>query len=95
MLNVYRCQILGDEFVTQSKSLPENEENHEIIKTAGKSLLAMSKPCKSKLQGNKDLYNSLYALEVHYKSLFLKDNSYDTLYQLISQLTNAYDPVLE
>lgn len=95
MLNINRCQILGNAFITQSKSLPENEENHEMIEAAGKSLLAMSKPCKAELQGNKDLYSSLYALEVHYKSLFLKDNSYDTLYQIVSQLTNAYDPVLE
>lgn len=94
-LNVNRCQILGNEVITQSNYLPVNEESQELIKAAGKSLLMMDKLCKTVLQGNKDLYNSLNSLEVYYKNLLSNDNSYDTLYQLFSQLTNTYDPVLE
>lgn len=90
-----RCQVLGDEFMILSKSLPENEEGHELVEASGKSLLVMSKPCKVKLQKNKELFNSFYTLERHYKNLVKQDKFFYSLYQLVNQLTNTYDPVLE
>lgn len=66
-----------------------------MVEAYGKSLLALKDLCKAKLHGNKELYKSLYMLEVHYKKLFEQDTYFKPLYQLVSQLTNIYDPVLE
>lgn len=72
-----------------------NEESHDMVGASGKSLLAMSKLCKVKLQGNEQLYNSLYKLEKNYKELAKQDNNLNPLYRLMNELTNTYDPVLE
>lgn len=89
------CNILGNEFIILSNQLPLDEENHEMVEASGKSLLAMQKLCKVKLQGNKELYQSFYTLQTHYKQLHQKDVFFDELYQLTTELTNTYDPVLE
>lgn len=90
-----RCNILGNEFIALSNRTPLDEENHEMVEASGKSLLAMQKLCKVKLQGNKDLYQSFYTLETYYKQLRQNDVFYDELYQLTTELTNTYNPVLE
>jgi len=90
-----RCNILGNEFIILSNQLPLDEENHDMVEASGKSLLAMQKLCKVKLQGNKELYQSFYTLQTHYKQLHQKDVFFDELYQLTTELTNTYDPVLE
>jgi len=90
-----RCNILGNEFIILSNRIPLDEENHEMVEASGKSLLAMQKLCKVKLQGNKDLYQSFYTLESYYKRLRQNDDFFDELYQLTTELTNTYDPVLE
>ncbi|VVC32192.1 Hypothetical protein CINCED_3A008175 [Cinara cedri] len=89
------CEILGNEFISLSNPLPTNQDSHDMIEASGKSLLALSKSCKAKLQGNKQLFKSLYILEIHYKKLFQKDKYFNTLFQLMNELTNTYDPVLE
>lgn len=66
-----------------------------MVEASGKSLLAMSKSCKPKLQGNKLLFESLYKLEAYYKKLFQQDNFFNDLYYLVNELTNTYDPILE
>jgi len=70
-------------------------ESHDMVEASGKSLLAMKDLCKAKLKEKKQLFNSLYTIESHYKKLFKKDNFFNPLYQLVSELTNTYDPVLE
>jgi len=90
-----RCNHLGNELIILSNQIPLDEENHEMVEAAGKSLLAMQKLCKVKLQGNKELYQSLYTLETYYKKSFQNDVFFDELYQLTTELTNTYDPVLE
>ncbi|XP_001943966.2 nucleotide exchange factor SIL1 [Acyrthosiphon pisum] len=89
------CNILGNEFIILSNQIPLDEENHDMVEASGKSLLAMQKSCKVKLQGNKELYQSFYTLQTHYKQLLQKDVFFDELYQLTTELTNTYDPVLE
>lgn len=69
----------------------ENEDRHDLFETCGKSLLAMDKLCKTKLQGNKQFIKSLNLLQNYYKNLSIKDNFYDPFYNLISQLTNYYN----
>lgn len=84
-----------NEFITLSNSLPSDGESHDMVEVYGKSLLALSDLCKAKLKGNNQLFKSLNLLEVHYKNLPQQDISFKPLYQLISQLTNTYDPVLD
>lgn len=86
---------MGNEFIKLSNSLPTNQDGHDMVDASGKSLLATSKLCKAKLQGNKQLFKSLYILETYYKKLFEKDNFFINLYQLLNELTNTYNPVLE
>lgn len=90
-----RCNILGDEFIILSNRIPLNEENHAMVEASGKSLLALQKLCKVKLQGNKEFFQSFYKLETYYKQLLQNDVFFDELYQLTTELTNTYDPVLE
>lgn len=72
-----------------------NTESHDMVEASGKSLLAMKELCKTKLIGNNELFNSLFKLEYHYKKLFKQDNYFNSLYQLVSELANTYDPALE
>lgn len=90
-----RCNILGNEFIILSNRIPLDEENHAMVEASGKSLLALQKLCKVKLQGNKEFYQSFYKLEMYYKQLLQNDEFFDELYQLTTELTNTYDPVLE
>lgn len=89
------CNILANELIILSNQLPLDEENNEMVEASGKSLLAMQKSCKVILQENKELYQSFYTLEFHYKYLHQNDVFFDELYQLMTELTNTYDPVLE
>lgn len=92
----FRCEILRDEFIRLSNSLPTNDEGHSFVEASGKSLLVMDKLCLSKLlQSNNKLYKSLYALEAYYKNLSHDDDHYIDLYKVMNELTNFYDPVLE
>lgn len=86
---------MGNEFITLSNSLPTDGQSHDMVEAYGRSLLAMNDLCKAKLQGNNQLFKSLFLLEVHYKKLFQQDTYFKPLYQLVNQLTNTYDPVLE
>lgn len=89
------CKVLGDELIILSNRIPLDEENHAMVEASGKSLLALQKLCKVKLQGNEKLYQSFYKLETYYKQLLQNDVFFDELYQLTTELTNTYDPVLE
>lgn len=95
LLTYFRCDILRDEFISLSNSLPTNEEGHAIVDAFGKSLLLINDLCSSKLLGNKQLYKSLYALESYYKNLSHDDHDFDYLHNIMNELTNFYDPVLE
>lgn len=86
---------MGSEFIVLSNQLPTNEENHDMVEASGKSLLVLQKYCKVKLQSNKELGKSFDTLEAHYKQLFLQDVFFAELYELTTQLTNTYYPVLE
>lgn len=55
----------------------------------------MSELCKFKPRENKQLYDSLYKLEIHYKKLANQDKALNPIYKLMNELTNTYDPVLE
>lgn len=92
---IIRCEILGSEFIKLSNSLPMNEENQDMVEASGKSLLAISELCKTKLQENNSFFKSLTKLESYYKKLFQQDNFFSPLYHLMNDLTNTYDPVLE
>lgn len=86
---------MGNEFIILSNSLTTNVEIHEMFEASGKSLLAMNKSCKTKLQGNKLLFESFYKLEAYYKNLFQQDNFFSKLYYLVNELTNTYNPIVE
>lgn len=88
---------MGNEFITLplEETLLSKEEYYEMIEASGKSLLAMNKLCQVKLEGNKQLFDSLYKLESHYKHLSIQDDFFNPLYKLLNELTNMYDPVLE
>ncbi|XP_050534194.1 nucleotide exchange factor SIL1 [Daktulosphaira vitifoliae] len=88
------CETLGN-VIIRASSNPGTEDNNDFVEAAGKSLLVMKESCSSMLQLNKEFLSSIMKLLSFYKTLYLKDEFYTPLYNIINDLNNIYDPVRE